>query len=321
MWSYDELLSEARAGGVASVQIAVQHDCVVAKDQKGHRYACLMPDEHLPQLILDAMKSDGSVPFDIIPLDQVRATVRDVAWASLNFLGVLWVADLAGLLPWDTTPYNSLKEREEAAQNEEQQGSRYLFHQLGQKLRRITPAKRHRRKKLGADEEALQRVLGLTKWDAAAELKDALRDSKQQFGRELGKARPRQLEQQIIDVAGKLQASAEELETRLREAAWVTPSTLESTASLPTLNQLLTRSWPVSTDGLVTQYIRAHPATLEEKRSAFPKAELMGGPWPTTEHKSEGCGAEVSHTHCRLCPDFSAFYNHDVYICKQLVTV
>ena len=32
----------------------------------------------------------------------------------MNLYGLLWVADLAGVLPWDTTPYSSLAEREEA---------------------------------------------------------------------------------------------------------------------------------------------------------------------------------------------------------------
>ena len=58
--TYDELLARAEAGQVASVQIAVQHDCVVATTLLGHRLACEMPDSLFPRLLLDSMKPDGS---------------------------------------------------------------------------------------------------------------------------------------------------------------------------------------------------------------------------------------------------------------------
>ena len=42
-WSHQELVDAARGGGVASVQIAPQHDVVIAVTTSGRRYATPMP--------------------------------------------------------------------------------------------------------------------------------------------------------------------------------------------------------------------------------------------------------------------------------------
>jgi hypothetical protein len=74
MLTYDELVEQARTGQIATLQIAVQHDTVIATDRVGHRFACMMRDEELPLLILDATGEDGSMPFEVLPMDEVRET-------------------------------------------------------------------------------------------------------------------------------------------------------------------------------------------------------------------------------------------------------
>ena len=41
----------------------------------------------------DCEKPDGSLSFEVLPIDENRAAVRDVARQLLNLLGVLWLAD------------------------------------------------------------------------------------------------------------------------------------------------------------------------------------------------------------------------------------
>eukprot|EP00322_Chrysochromulina_rotalis_P014438 CAMPEP_0115864400 /NCGR_PEP_ID=MMETSP0287-20121206/19183_1 /TAXON_ID=412157 /ORGANISM="Chrysochromulina rotalis, Strain UIO044" /LENGTH=412 /DNA_ID=CAMNT_0003318873 /DNA_START=30 /DNA_END=1268 /DNA_ORIENTATION=+ len=329
MWEYETLVNQARAGNIATVQIAVQHDVVMAKTAAGHRYACMLPDNRLPDLLVDTMGTDGSLPFKMLPIDETRAKIRSAAFGWLNLLGMLWVLDLNHMLPWDTTPYGSVAEREEAARSGERKASVQPFEPLHALLRKRKPSKSRQGARVRGDDAELQRVLGLATWDAAAELKDKVEREmiKARPHKLEDKLRPRQLEQYLIHAASELSIRVDELESRMRDAAWVTPSSLESTANLPTLNELLTTSWPVSSDGLVTQYIRAHPVTVSEESTAqaakFPKPELMSGPWPTGDQSGQADRGwieyeTIEHDFCRLCPDFSAFYDHDVYICKKL---
>ena len=47
----------------------------------------------------DCEKPDGSLPFEMLPIDENRAAVRDVASQLLNLLGVLWLADQVRVRP------------------------------------------------------------------------------------------------------------------------------------------------------------------------------------------------------------------------------
>lgn len=223
-WSYKELLQEARAGAIATVQIAVQHDCVIAVTTTGHRYSCLLPDSDFPALLADAMLADGSMPFDVLPMDPARARVRDAASITLGLLGILWLADLADLLPWDTTPYASLAEREKG-----QTGKGPPLNPLARWLHAFTrskPTVTQNQKARGGcvederhwgggvtHEEALKRVLGLTTWDAAEELKERLRP--RQLEQSLLDARPRQIEAHLLREVRQ----AREAATNAREVA------------------------------------------------------------------------------------------------------
>lgn len=352
-WSYDELLREARSGTVATVQIAVQHDCVIAVTTSGHRYSCLLPDRKFPVLLADAMLPDGSMPFEVLPMDAMRAQVREAAKIVAQLGGTYVVADFIGLLPWWAAPYNSLEEREQAreqaARGEKPPAKLQLLLEqvralkpppglnkgLGLKARENGAATGH--------DEALRRVLGFTTWDAAAELKqrekmkDRLRPRQleqtlinarpHELEQRLIKARPHELEQTLLNArdatVAELKATVDEVETLLREAPWASPQTLD-TSELPSLDELFTKAWRVHYADGVAQYIRAHPSSAAKvEEHAFPKPTLVGGPWPSDEEGEEDV-EEVplrakDRDVCRLCPHFSALYGHNVYICKRLV--
>ena len=141
-WSYDTLVDQAKAENLATIQTAVSHDCIVATTHDGVRFASMVADKSVPTLLIDCEKPDGSLPFLVLPIDENRAAVRDVATQFLNLLGVLWLADQADLLPWDTTPYGSMAERE-AAQRGGRKVKKKLLGQLRSKLeKKKAPARR-----------------------------------------------------------------------------------------------------------------------------------------------------------------------------------
>ena len=331
---YDEAVHAARSGTIDTVQIAVQHDVVVLTTNAGHRYACRLADEDVPQLFLDSMGADGSAPFEVLPLDAIRAKIRNVGWATLNLSLVLWLADIAGFLPWDTTAYNNLAEREKAQQSAEPRPrglTRGLLHQLRTMAKIIAPrqpARDDAPSKLVSRQEALRRVLGQTRWDAAAELKrlrpreleEKLRP--RTLENKFIEARPYELERQLLDAAVEVKATVAELHQKLCEADWVTPQSVDSTTRLPSLEELLERAVCVGSDGLVEYWIRAHPFAAPAAAPAatpFPRATLVGGPWATATVPSVDVES-LEHGICRLCPHWSALYQHNVYVCKRLAT-
>ena len=114
-WTYAELLEQARAGNIDTVQIAVQQDRVVATTKGDHhRYSCAMPNKDVPFFLTDALGADGILPFTYLQQNPLLLQVRAGAIAACALSLVAFVADQLGLLPWDTTPYNSIEEREEA---------------------------------------------------------------------------------------------------------------------------------------------------------------------------------------------------------------
>jgi len=84
---YDELVTLARTGGVASVQIAPQHDTVVATTRDGRRVACALSDRAFPQLLADTMDAEG-LPFEVLPLDGTRAVAKGFASAAAALAAV-----------------------------------------------------------------------------------------------------------------------------------------------------------------------------------------------------------------------------------------
>ena len=101
-WTYDRLIEESRAGHVATVQIAVQHDCVIATTPNGYRYASMIADSKFQYFLLDAIGDDNELPFRVLPMDTTRAKVRSVASRTLGLAVLMGAADVVGILNWTT---------------------------------------------------------------------------------------------------------------------------------------------------------------------------------------------------------------------------
>lgn len=52
MWSYAELVEQAKAENLATIQTAVQHDCIVATTHEGMRFASMVADKMVPALLI-----------------------------------------------------------------------------------------------------------------------------------------------------------------------------------------------------------------------------------------------------------------------------
>lgn len=354
-WSYEDLLSEVEAGNIATVQIAVQHDCVVATNAEGHRFYSYIKDSEFNDFLLDAMDRTpgGSLPFEVLPMDPLKAKIRDGAWTTMNVMGVLWVADQFGMLPWDSTPYASLEQREEAQRKRREEGEAHeqrvppaarMLNQLksmaSARSDRTPTAKSGPAEATGAllahfkamvmgarteqeepamEAEAEERTLKEKLRPRA--LERAVLDMRPyELEKTLIARRPHELEKNILAGADAMYARADEIRARLKEVPWVTPQTMDRRLRLPTLQELLSKPWLVSNDGVTAQYIRAHPT---------PSAPPPGTPMPAGKHSplvklalSEGTASgwyagELGF--CRVCPEFSTLYGSKVYICKKLL--
>ena len=410
--TYDEMLELAAAGEIATVQIAVQHDTVIATMRNGHRFASPIKDADFPWFVTDATRPDGTVPFEVLPIDPIRQKVRAAAFDLMAIMGVLYGLDGLDLLPWDTNNYGSLEQREEAKEQvrrgeglpskmklsdalkalfakrdakggaasdeKESRGAPKLpplpempempeMPELGKLVawleEKLLPGKAAGKeagkaagKEAGASsqDEALRRVLGFTKWDAAAELR-----AKQQKARaseaqqkmverwqhsndelkaqvleskahqKVVAAHDRYLVQPHEQMVTEIKADLDEIRAAVRSAPFLTPLTVDRTVSLPTLEQLMSDAHQIGSDGLVAQYIRAHPRLEEvvaarsgEAHAALTRLAQTAEAAPAVRGKDvsrEGFESELDglYAFCRLCPEFSALYGHRVYICKQ----
>ena len=111
--TYDELLEKIKNNTIFSVQIAVQHDCIIATTIENHRLSCLVPDEKMNDLILDTMLKNGNLPFYILPIDPVKSKIRDIAQIIFGTTLGFYIAAEFNLIDYDTTPYSSIKERDD----------------------------------------------------------------------------------------------------------------------------------------------------------------------------------------------------------------
>ena len=62
MWSYAELVEQAKAENLATIQTAVQHDCIVATTHEGMRFAALVADKTVPLLLIGERVSHPTAP-------------------------------------------------------------------------------------------------------------------------------------------------------------------------------------------------------------------------------------------------------------------
>ena len=105
---YEELMQKLRDKEIASLQIAVQHDCVIATTKEGHRLTLLLPDDQFPALVGESMDKDSMVL--VLPIDARRQAVRDAAQATFaTFVGGTVALFLSGR---PVVPYGSMAQRE-----------------------------------------------------------------------------------------------------------------------------------------------------------------------------------------------------------------
>jgi ATP-dependent Zn protease len=112
--SYDDLLENIKNRTILSLQIAVQHDCVIATTKEGHRWACLVKDKNFPQLLMDVMDKNGNMPVYVLPEDPVRSKIRNVAQTIFYSSALFYILSDLDIIPYQFEAYNSIKEREDA---------------------------------------------------------------------------------------------------------------------------------------------------------------------------------------------------------------
>ena len=112
--SYDDLLENIKNRTIFSLQIAVQHDCVIATTKQGHRWVCLVKDKNFQQLLLDAMDKNGNMPVYVLPEDPVRSKIRNVAQTIFYSSALFYILSDLDIIPYQFEAYNSIKEREDA---------------------------------------------------------------------------------------------------------------------------------------------------------------------------------------------------------------
>ena len=71
--TYAELLEEASKHRLQTVQTAVSHDWVIATTVDGQRYSCRVLDVDFDNLLLEAMGTDGTMPFEVHMLPSAPA--------------------------------------------------------------------------------------------------------------------------------------------------------------------------------------------------------------------------------------------------------
>ena len=77
--TYSELVDSINNNTVQYIEIAIQHDCIVATTINNHRWSCLVKDKDIPLLIEATKHSNGDQGVIIVPTDHRKANLRKVA--------------------------------------------------------------------------------------------------------------------------------------------------------------------------------------------------------------------------------------------------
>ena len=112
--SYQELEQLIHNNSIFTIQIAPQHDSIIATNYKGYRYACQVKDKDFDKLIEDSFDENNNLPFIVLPIDENRQKIR--RFAQLFFYNSLIFYILADLdiIDYDTNSYSSWKDRQNA---------------------------------------------------------------------------------------------------------------------------------------------------------------------------------------------------------------
>lgn len=77
--TYSQLVDSINNNTVQYIEIAIQHDCIVATTLNNHRWSCLVKDKDIPLLIEDTKHSNGDQGVIIVPTDPRKSNLRKVA--------------------------------------------------------------------------------------------------------------------------------------------------------------------------------------------------------------------------------------------------
>tara|TARA_B100001093_G_C26796581_1_gene1001374 strand:+ start:757 stop:1317 length:561 start_codon:yes stop_codon:yes gene_type:complete len=75
--SLNELKEEIIKENILSLQIAPQHDCIIATTIKNHRYSCLIKDKDF-NYFLKEEESKNLLNFQVLPIDKNRQKLRNI---------------------------------------------------------------------------------------------------------------------------------------------------------------------------------------------------------------------------------------------------
>lgn len=115
--SYQELLQKIHNNSILSIQIAPQHNSIIATNFQGYRYACQVNDKKFDKLIKDSLDKNENLPFIVLPIDKNRQKLRHFSQAFLTSSIFFYILADLDIIDIDTTSYGSWKERELAYKN------------------------------------------------------------------------------------------------------------------------------------------------------------------------------------------------------------
>lgn len=115
--NYTQLVERIQQKEIFTIQIAPQHNSVIATTKQGYRLACSIPDKKFPQLQQDSLDQDRNQLVYVLPIDPIRQTIRSTFIISLESLSIYLLACEFDLIPNNLYFYNSIKERDEYIKN------------------------------------------------------------------------------------------------------------------------------------------------------------------------------------------------------------
>ena len=112
--SYQELLEEIHNNTIYTIQIAPQHDSIIATNYQGYRYSSQVKDENFNKLIEDSLDENNNLPFIVLPIDQNKQKVRKLAQYIFYESLIFYILADLDIIDFDTNFYPSWNDRQKA---------------------------------------------------------------------------------------------------------------------------------------------------------------------------------------------------------------
>ena len=115
--SYQELLQQIHNNSIFTIQIAPQHDSIIATNYQGNRFACQVKDKNFDKLIQESLDENSNLPFIVLPIDENRQKIRNAAQAIFFPSLIFYILADLDIIDYDTNTFASWKDRQEAYKN------------------------------------------------------------------------------------------------------------------------------------------------------------------------------------------------------------